>query len=135
MRIESIDAHPQHVPTVARWIWEQWRHHSGLTLEQTRVRLLEQPDCPTPLLALDVDQPIGVLGFGRFDYQAKPPPVLFIDVLYVRRDRRGLGIGSALLSRGLASARTAADRRLHVYTDIPRFYEQRGFTLLDQLPG
>ena len=37
---------PTYRDIVARWIWEHWHDHSGLTEDQTRARLDDPGDCP-----------------------------------------------------------------------------------------
>jgi GNAT superfamily N-acetyltransferase len=61
-------------------------------------------------------------------------PVAVLDELYVRRDVRGRGIGTALLDRAVGLVRERGGRLLEAYVDEDgsgareRFYERHGFT-------
>jgi GNAT superfamily N-acetyltransferase len=121
----------QHADLVARWVWQEWKDGSGFTLEQTRAQLLGEPDCPATLLAIDADEPLGVLGFRRFDHERLGSQLLFVNSLYVAPAARGRGIASALVADAVIRA-AALVRTLHVYTQIPGWYEARGFTCAER---
>jgi GNAT superfamily N-acetyltransferase len=135
--MNSVKAHtirpltecPFHLDIVAGWVWDQWRDHSGLSLEETRARLLDSADCPPTLVAEEKGAPVGVLGFQRFVRSAGEPPSLFVDVLFVPEAERGRGIGADLVREGVELARPfAAD--LFVYTSQRDWYQKRGWTVL-----
>ena len=125
--IVALAEHPQHAGLAARWLWEEWRESSGFTLEQTRAQLLGEPDCPATLLALAGDEPIGVLGFRRYDHARLGPHLLFVNSLYVVAPARKRGVGGQLLARAIERAAPFA-RPLYVYTHLAGWYEARGFT-------
>jgi GNAT superfamily N-acetyltransferase len=134
MDFRRLADRPEHVETAARWIWEEWREHSSLSLAETRARLLLDVDRPSALLALEGEIPAGVLGFGRFQRAAGEPESLFIDALYVAPEFRGTGIGTALLREGVTRAREFASE-LFVYTHLREWYERRGWTTVETTPG
>jgi GNAT superfamily N-acetyltransferase len=136
MIILPLAERPHHLDPVGRWVWEQWREHSGLTEEQTRHRLLGRPDCPPTLIVEEGDAPAGVLGFQRFVRDPAEPPALFIDALFVSEPFRGRGYGSALVREGFDRARAFAPD-LYVYTAQRDWYQQRGWSLfkVDPLSG
>ncbi len=60
-------------------------------------------------------------------------PVALLDELYVRPERRGHGIGSALLAAACNAARAGGSQELEINVDgedhdARRFYERHGFT-------
>jgi GNAT superfamily N-acetyltransferase len=77
-------------------------------------------------------------GFGLVTLRPSPwydGPVALLDELYVVPDRRGGGIGSALLERACAEShdRQAGELQINVDevdVDARRFYERHGFTNL-----
>jgi GNAT superfamily N-acetyltransferase len=123
LRLSEI---PEHTDVVARWLWQEWGEHSGVSLEETRARLLEPIECPPTLLALVEGTPAGVIGFRRFQRRGELERSLFIDAVFVAEPLRGRGIGSALLKEALASARPYASE-LFVYTERRDWYEARGW--------
>ena len=131
MEIQSLDECPQHLDLVASWVWEHWKDSSGSSLAQTRAQLRGEPDCPATLLALERAGPIGVLGFSRFDHPRLGPRLLFVNSLYVEEAARSRGADGALLAAALIAA-AATDRTLYVYTNIPGWYEARGFTCVER---
>lgn len=135
-KIVPLAERPQHLDTVARWVWEQWRDHSGLSQAQTKTRLLDPGDCPATLLAEEGNAAVGVLGFQRFVRAPGEPASLFIDALFVPEALRRRGIGGALAREGVDRARDFAPD-LFVYTAQRDWYLRRGWSLLkvDPLSG
>jgi GNAT superfamily N-acetyltransferase len=130
VQILRLSETPEHTDVVARWLWQEWGEHSGVSLEETRVRLLDPFECPPTLLALVGSEPAGVIGFRRFQRRGEPERSLFIDAIFVAEPFRGRGIGSALLNQALASARPHA-AELFVYTERRDWYEARGWQPAD----
>ena len=129
-----MEARPDLAAGAVRWIWEEWREHSGLSLEETRERLLLNEDQPPALLALSGESPAGVLGFGRFQRAPGQVPSLFIDALYVAPEYRGCGTGTLLLREAVTRAREFASE-LFVYTHLRAWYERRGWMAVEATPG
>ena len=127
--IRPLTECPSHLDTVAKWIWDQWRDHSGLSAAETRTRLQNPPDCPPTLVAEENGVPVGVLGFQRFVRSPGEPPSLFVDVLFVLESERGHGIGAALVREGIERARPFA-QDLYVYTSQRDWYQKLGWTVL-----
>ena len=128
-RILPLKERPAYREIVARWVWENWHDHSGLTEEETRKRLNDPGECPETLVAEEGGAPVGVLGFQRFVRSPGEPPSLFVDVLFVPEPERGRGIGAALVREGVERARRFAPD-LFVYTSQRDWYQKRGWTML-----
>jgi predicted N-acetyltransferase YhbS len=129
--IVALRDRAQHGDLVARWVWEEWKDGSRFTLEQTRAQLLGEPDCPATLVAIDANEPLGVLGFRRFDHERLGSQLLFVNSLYVAPAARRRGVASALVAQAIIGA-AAFVRTLYVYTQIPGWYEARGFTCAER---
>src|SRR5262245_25836302 len=127
MEIVSLNERAHYADAAALWVWELWKDRSGKTLEQIRVQLLGEPHCPDTLLAVEAEEPVGALASSRFDHPRLGPQLLFVNSLFVVPTARRRGIASALLVRALARA-ALTDPTLYVYTDIPAWYQARGFT-------
>jgi GNAT superfamily N-acetyltransferase len=126
--IEPLSDHPLALPIAAQWIWETW---GTKTLDQT-IELLDQPkDCPPTLVALIDKRPIGVLGFGRWRLPDEVVDSLWINSLFVIEGERSRRLGSQLLASAIESASLFADE-LNVFTDIPIWYERRGWQTMEE---
>ncbi len=111
----------------AQWISDTW---PTKTLDQT-IELLDQPKhCPPNLIALIDKRPVGVLGFGRWRKPDETVDSLWINSLYVIEDERSRRLGSRLLATAVESASAFADE-LKVLTDIPIWYERRGWVTIE----
>jgi GNAT superfamily N-acetyltransferase len=129
--IEPLSDHPLLLPIAAQWIWETW---GAKTLDQT-MRLLDQPkDCPPTLVALIDQRPVGVIGFGRWRRPDETIDSLWINSLFVVEDERSRRLGSRLLATAVEAASPFADE-LNVFTDIPIWYERRGWTTTGEGSG
>jgi GNAT superfamily N-acetyltransferase len=125
--IEPLSDHPLALRIAAQWIWETW---PTKTLDQT-IELLDQPKhCPPTLIALIGKKPVGVLGFGRWRKPDETADSLWINSLYVIEDERSRRLGSLLLATAVESASAFADE-LKVLTDIPIWYERRGWATIE----
>ena len=119
------------LPVVARWVWETW---NSKTYEETLASLDSPAKCPPTLVALVAGRPVGVIGFGRFRRAEDTVETLWINALYVVEEERSRGLGSRLLSAAFDIADSWADE-LYVYTDVPTWYEHRGWTAIDSTDG
>ncbi len=125
--IVPLSDHPLALPIAGQWIWETW---PTKTLDQT-MELLDQPrHCPPNLIALIDKRPVGVLGFGRWRQPDETVDSLWINSLYVIEDERSRRLGSRLLATAVESASSFADE-LNVLTDIPIWYERRGWVTIE----
>ncbi len=132
MKIVDATEVASKLDTVAHWLWNQWGRPEGQTLAESRQNL-ERQRSPCSLVAVVDDEPRGVLVFRRVKYMGRPPLRLFIYSIYVDEGSRGEGIGTALLSEAVARA-SALDDAVHVYTDIPEWYVERGFSIEERDP-
>src|SRR5512134_1292985 len=99
--IHELSAHPELVPTVARWIYEEWwSRKPGVTAETIATRLRDATDpvkLPASLLAFWGTQPAGTVNLIFHDLSDRPDLSPWLAALYVLPEHRGKGIGSALV--------------------------------------
>ena len=100
IKIVDLCDTPQAIPTVARWIHDEWSKFSGRTSEQTLARFRADIECgklPVSLVALRRDRPSGLATLREKDSVDWYPGVKpWICNVYVMKDSRGLGIASLL---------------------------------------
>lgn len=95
-------------------------------------RLLAEPTNGLAFMAWDQDQPVGYL-IICFDYSLEyRGKGAWVDELFVRRARRGQGIGTQLLDLAEDACRRAGARVLHLEVNhgnpAQKLYRRRGFT-------
>jgi GNAT superfamily N-acetyltransferase len=97
--VDLCDA-PQAIPTVARWIHEEWSKFSGRTAEQTLARYrdgIERGQLPVSLIAVRKEKPLGLASLREKDSVDWYPGVMpWICNVYVKKSSRGTGIASLL---------------------------------------
>ncbi len=134
MHVDLLKRNPEHVETVARWIYDEWDHVNVPDLEAERelVRArLNEDRVPMTLIALDGEECVGTVSLYESDLASRPDLTPWLAALYVREDRRNTGIGSALVERIVEAARRIGIRRLYLHTETaPRYYERKGWRLL-----
>ncbi len=139
LRIDHLFEHPEHLPEVARWIYEEfWRDRAGYSVA-TFERLLREasdPDrVPLSLLALADGRPAGTVNLVHTDSETRPDLHPWLAALVVVPERRGLGIGSALVRALLGHAARLGFRELFLGTDIPAYYARFGAERVQTVRG
>ena len=91
-------------------------------------------DCHTPLniVEYDADGNLigGILGGTYWGW-------MYVDILWVREDHRGKGIGSKLLTEAEKEAKTRGCHHVHLDTmswQAPDFYKKHGYSVIGILP-
>lgn len=134
MKITYLANHPQHVSTVAKWIFDEWGHESpNTTLESLKERFgshLNRNVVPLTLLAMESDRPFGTASLVIHDMNDHLELSPWLTAVYVLPDQRGKGIGSKLVkSIELLSAHLDVEK-LYLFTpDRESFYIRLGWTL------
>ena len=117
----------------------QLREH-GSTLAEDEIAaaataLFEQPERGRFLVAVDGGAVIGMAALTSVWSLERGGVAVWLDELYVRPERRGRGIGQALLELSLASAREMGARAIELEVDreharAENLYRRAGFDVL-----
>jgi predicted N-acetyltransferase YhbS len=140
MRIGYLADHPAHIDTLARWHYAEWREllrdwseHAARAELATHT---QRCAVPTTLIALDGDAPIGSVSLLHTDDERLPPYTPWLASLYVLPDRRGSGVGRALVERVQHEARALGHRALFLYTtaamNLRAFYARLGWADMER---
>jgi GNAT superfamily N-acetyltransferase len=130
MRIDYLSRHPHFLPTLADWMYQEWFHKTGLTLEHAVEQLnlrLHEDELPLALVAF-ADEALGMVSIFE-----DAPPVGYelipcLTGLYVAPAGRCQGVGSRLTQRALREARRLGHAKLSLYTpDQEAFYAGLGW--------
>jgi GNAT superfamily N-acetyltransferase len=120
-----------HVPTVARWLHDQWWGEDGWTLGATADFLAAAtgPAAPIAFVALDdAGAPLGTATLDIDDLAVRPDLTPWLASVLVAPAARGHGVGRALVRHIEAAARTLGHRELWLYTpDAAGFYDRLGW--------
>lgn len=133
--IEYLADRPAHLPTLAAWLHAQWGWLTpGWTLER-RVemlrRQLRRAAVPCAFVALDGGRPAGTASLVAHDMESHPEWTPWLASVYVHRDFRRRGIGSALTERVAEEARALGVGPLYLFTpDQQALYERLGWRRL-----
>lgn len=130
MNIEPLARHPQHLGAIARLVYDEFWAGVPDGLSEPYLRAAFGGEIPgrvlASLVALDGDALLGCVHLIDNDDASLPELQPWLAALVVVPQRRGQGIGSALVR---ALTRTAQERgvaQLWIGTDAPGFYERLG---------
>lgn len=130
-RIEALLDHPQHVPFVARLVYREfWAEVPDGLSEAYLTRAFGGQAEPGRVLkswvALAGDEPLGCVHLIDNDDNSLPDLYPWLAAMVVVPERRGQGIGSALVRALLRDAQARGFTRVWFGTDGPGFYERLG---------
>ncbi len=135
--VEPLGANLGHLPTVARWHWDEWGGgypDSSLEewIEQLSLKTVVD-GLPSTWIALIGDQPVGSVTIELDGVEPRPELQPDVAGLFVLPSYRLRGIGSALMSACEEGARKAGIQQLYLHTEAAeQFYTRRGWTTMEQ---
>jgi len=139
--IQLLADHQPLIPAVGAMRWREWGHPPEPTERSWWVegtaREAGRDALPVTRVALDTNgEALGAVGLGPFDLAERRGRSPWIWGMIVRPDRRGQGIGTALMAALEAWARERGYRELWVATGgrAAAFYERCGLTQHEIVP-
>ncbi len=120
--IDFLAAHPEAVPVVADWIFDEWAHKRvGLTREahaNEQAAELSRTRVPIQLVALEGQTVVGVAVLKPHEMLSRYPEWQhWLGSVIVRPDARGKGVATELCNQLEAVARSLNVPRLHLQTE------------------
>lgn len=135
--IDPLCQHPEHLPLVARWIYDEfWVGKPGYSPEffEGLLRDARDPDrIPLSFLALVGEAPAGTVNLIQNDSPTRPHLYPWLAALVVVPEFRHRGIGTRLVGTVLENATRLGYRELFLGTDLPEFYERLGGTVHERV--
>jgi N-acetylglutamate synthase-like GNAT family acetyltransferase len=137
MEIIDLRQAPQHIPTIARWHFDEWGYlNPGKTLEyriERMQRYIADNPIPSMLIAVKGDAVLGTAALVEADMDSHPELKPWLASVYIREDQRGLGLGKKLVQALMNFAGQQQLERLYLFTpDQAGFYAKLGWKILTQ---
>lgn len=126
------------MPTVARWLFEQFGHlNPGASIERSERRMaarLNTEGCPVAFVSLDGDMPTGTASLVANDLEERQDLHPWLAGLYVVPGYRHRGIGEELVIAVLDHAKRLGCGHLYLFTpNRQAFFGRLGWRELERL--
>ena len=135
VQISYLIDHPEYVPQLAQWLFEQWDSILGEKTPETRIRKLQahmnRNDLPIAWVAHADGQLRGTAALRLHDLEGREDLTPWLGGVFVGSDFRRRGIGSALCATVEDAARSRGIQTLYLFTlDKQAWYSRLGWTEL-----
>src|ERR1700736_1692780 len=137
MNIDYLANHQEFIPTVARWHHKEWAYlRPGDSLEARITRLRD--DCgrkaiPTVVVAFTDSTLLGSAMLVAHDMDTRMDLSPWLAGVFVSPERRGHGIGVALVQRIIDDAGALGVQKLYLYTpSAEQFYSRLGWAVVER---
>jgi GNAT superfamily N-acetyltransferase len=134
--IEYLADRRELIPTLARWLHEEWGHlRPGETADDRAARIERAcgyRQVPTVFVALIGDKPVGCASLLENDMTTRPELSPWLAGVFVKPQHRRCGVGAALVERVVEEASALAIPRLYLYTPGPgKLYAKLGWSVVE----
>ncbi|NRB50915.1 MAG: GNAT family N-acetyltransferase [Saprospiraceae bacterium] len=139
MELEYLADHPELLPTVAQWYFEEWGYLSEeKTLEQDIQRLqiyLNRDQVPLMLLAIEEGELLGAAQLKFREMSIYPEKEHWVGGVYVAEAHRGKGIARQILLALITLAKSLEIETLFLQTEHldGGLYGRMGWTPIEQV--
>jgi GNAT superfamily N-acetyltransferase len=135
VRISYLTDHPEYVPQLAQWLFEQWDSILGEKTPETRIRKLQthmnRDELPIAWVAHADGQLLGTAALRVHDLEGREDLTPWLGGVFVGSDFRRRGIGAALCATVEEAARSREIQTLYLFTlDKQAWYSRLGWTEL-----
>ena len=131
LAVTTLAKRPDLLPVVAEWLWRQWWHGWGRTLDETVAIYAEcvaELGAPQTFVLLADGQPVGTATLARKDLEERPQLTPWLAGVFVVPQARGRGYVTHLLAAFEAACRRAAIPEAWLYTTAAeRVYLRAGW--------
>ncbi len=138
LTIDYLKNHPEHVPTLAQWMFTTWGHYNpDSSLEKAQLKLkdhLNENRLPLAFIALVGSEPVGLCCLREND-GIRPDLAPWLGSLFVKPAYRGQRIGEQLIDVVKRKARKLGYLELYLLAfdqTLPAWYEKLGWELLGE---
>ncbi len=140
MEIHYLGDHPEVIPVLASWIYDEWSYlYPGMALQNVVDFLMErthQDRLPLAFVAFEAGEPVGTVSLKEFDMETRNDLTTWVTSLYVAKAWRRRRIGSRLLQAVEQKAAELNICKLYLFvTDMALatlFYSQFGWSVKEE---
>jgi GNAT superfamily N-acetyltransferase len=135
VRISYLIEHPEYIPLLAQWLFEQWDSILGEKKPETRINKLKahmnRDKLPIAWVAHANGQLLGTAALRVHDLEGREDLTPWLGGVFVGTHFRRQGIGAALCATVEEEARSRAIQTLYLFTlDQQGWYSRLGWTVL-----
>ena len=130
MKVVSVRENPEFTEAAIRYFQTRWASgEAGRAVYDDCIRhSFSESPLPQWYLLLDSEEIIGCAGLIPNDFISRMDLWPWVCALFIDESRRGRNLGSLLLERAKADARSAGFTSLYLCTDHVGYYEKFGYT-------
>lgn len=139
MRIEYLADHPEYIPKLASWFYEQWGwflppESSAATIATKFLTHLNHDALPIALIALNGVELLGTASLRVNDMDMLTELSPWLGGVYVAKEHRQKGIACQLINAVELKANELGYRSLYLFTfDQASMYSRLGWAVLKQM--
>ena len=120
LKLAFLADHPEAVPTIARWYFEEWGYlGAGSCVDEVaeKVRIyLNKDKIPLIILALKDGKPAGVVQLKYREMDIYPEKEHWLGGVYVPAKHRGKGLAAKIINKALDVAKSLGVTTLYLQT-------------------
>ncbi|MFL6583395.1 MAG: GNAT family N-acetyltransferase [Chthoniobacterales bacterium] len=136
VRISYLIDHPEHMPQLAEWLFEQWGSILGEQTPAARIEKLKKhlnrDELPIAWVAHDEGELLGTAALRVHDLETRQDLTPWLGGVFVGPAYRRCGIGAVLCSAVEEEARLRGIETLYLFTlDKQAWYSRMGWTVLE----
>ncbi len=135
VRISYLIEHPEYIPQLAQWLFEQWGSTLGEKTPETRIKKLRahmnRDQLPIAWVAHANRQLLGTASLRVHDLEGREDLTPWLGGVFVGSEFRRQGVGAALCAAVEEAARSRGTQTLYLFTlDKRAWYTRQGWTVL-----
>jgi predicted N-acetyltransferase YhbS len=135
LRIAFLCDHPEHIDSIAKWLFTEWgQYKPDTTLDTVAARLrryLNKDNIPITIIAFAGGTIVGTATLRQSDLRERKNLKPWMASVYVDADHRNKGVGSELVTSIERIATFLGFQRIYLYTpDRQSFYSRLSWQVL-----
>jgi len=137
IEIVNLADETRHIDEVSMWLWEEWAKEGGTKLEDIIYRTKHsicRDKVPQVYIAKYKDELVGTVSIWHNDLTSRQDLTPWLAALYIKKEYRGLGLGTILQEKVIDVVRALGYKSLYLITDLYEYYERSGWNLLTNAP-